>query len=110
MLFALDATDQTLAVGGWVGGALGVLSTIVTAYLSYRSNRDRMEFDSQMHDLKGRVRELEGDLAVSRATEERISKAEERCRAEMDELRKELSKLSQYMLMHGVPVPKSPGV
>jgi cob(I)alamin adenosyltransferase len=110
MLFALDSADQTLAVGGWVGGALGVLSTIVTAYLSYRSNRDRMQFDSQMHDLKARVHELEGDLAVSRQTEERIAKSEERCQKRIEELEKELAKLTQYLLMHGMPVPKPPAV
>jgi HAMP domain-containing protein len=109
MLFALDVADQTLAVGGWVGGALGVLSTLVTAYLSYRSNRDRLQFDTQMSELKGRVRELEGDLAVSKATEDRIVKSEERCRAEMDELRKELGRMTQYMMMNGMPVPKPAG-
>jgi hypothetical protein len=105
MVFAeqLDAGSQALAVGGWVGGVLGLLSTVMTALISARSNRDRLQFDLQVQRLKDRLEYLEGELKETREAEERAVTAEERCRKELGEVRGELKAVTDYLLRHGVP-------
>ena len=63
----LDAGAQTLALGGWVGGALGVVSTIVSTYLAYRTSRDRLQLDADKLRLQLRVELLEANAARGEA-------------------------------------------
>lgn len=98
MLFAdqLDAGAQTLAVGGWIGGALSVIGTVVNAIISARTARDRMAFDSEKQRMGWRIGELEKDVQEGR-------EAEERCRAELAAVRAELKSVTDYLLRVGVP-------
>jgi hypothetical protein len=104
-LFAdqLDATSQTLAAGGWIGGVLGVISTVVTSVITARSARDRLQFDAQMQRLKDRLEYLEGELKETREAEERAVAAEDRCRKELADVRAELKSVTDYLLRKGVP-------
>lgn len=105
MPFAVEQFDagQTLAMGGWVGGLISLAGTAVTAYLAYRLSRDRLQVDAEVLSLKGRVRDLERDVAEARRAEERAVDSEKRCRAEVADLRAELKQMREYILTHGSP-------
>lgn len=63
----LDAGSTTLAVGGWIGGAIMMVGTIASGYFAYRTARDKLAFDAEKLKLQTRVEVLEATAARSEA-------------------------------------------
>lgn len=91
----MEATQQALAVGGWVGGVLSVIGTVVNAIISARVSRDRLTFDADMALLRQKVVVLEDAVKDAKEGEAREAADHKECRALVDRQQVKIDKLEE---------------
>lgn len=103
-----QTAQETLAIGGWVGGIASVVLTLVTAYLSYRQNRARLEFDVDHAKLLSKLERLEAELEDAREAEQRCLDRCERLESELNQTRARLDQLYSHLADRGISPPPTP--